>query len=298
MSLLPYDDRDGVIWFDGAFIPWRDAKVHVICHGLHYGSAVFEGERMYAGKIFKLEEHTERLFKSAEYLGMKIEFSQDEINQACHDACVKNGIENGYVRPIAWRGSEEMGISAKRTQTHVAIATWEWPSYFPAEIREKGIALKTTKWKKPAPETAPVFAKASGLYMINTLAKHEAEDEGFQDVLMHDYRGYIAESSGANIFAVKDGKIHTPIADCFLNGITRATIIDLARSLGYTLEEVRITPEELLKSDEIFITGTAVEVTPIGRIDQTTFSVGPVTKDLMSKYSDLTLAHSREKQFA
>lgn len=298
MSLLPYDDRDGEIWFDGAFTPWRDAKVHVVCHGLHYGSAVFEGERIYEGKIFKLEEHTDRLFKSAEILGMEIPFTADQINQACYDACTRNGIVNGYVRPIAWRGSEEMGISAQRTKTHVAIAAWEWPSYFPKEIREKGIGLKTTYWKKPAPDTAPCFAKASGLYMLNTIAKHDAEAEGFQDVLMHDYRGYVAETSGANLFMVKDGVIYTPIADCFLNGITRATIIDMAREYGYTLEEKHIMPDELMEADEIFITGTAVEVTPIGRIDDTPFTVGPVTKDLMARYSALTHAHAKEKEFA
>lgn len=294
MSLLPYDDRDGDIWFNGAFIPWRDAKVHVVCHGLHYGSAVFEGERMYEGEIFKLQEHTERLFESAKILGMNIPYTVEEISQACIEACQRNGIKNGYVRPIAWRGSEEMGISAQKTQTHVAIATWEWPSYFPAEIREKGIALKTTHWKKPAPDTAPCFAKASGLYMINTLAKHEAEEEGYQDVLMHDYRGYVAESSGANIFMVKEGVIYTPIADCFLNGITRATVIDMAKEHGYKLEEARIMPSELMEADEIFITGTAVEVTPIGRIDDTVFNVGPVTKDFMDKYAALTHAHHKE----
>lgn len=294
MSLLPFDDRDGEIWFNGDFVPWRDGRVHVICHGLHYGSAVFEGERMYQGKIFKLEEHTERLFKSAEYLGMEIPFTQDQINQACIDACERNGISEGYIRPIAWRGSEEMGISAQKTKTHVAIATWDWPSYFPKEIREKGIALKTTKWKKPAPDTAPCFSKASGLYMINTIAKHEAEEEGFQDVLMHDYRGYVAESSGANIFMVKNGVVYTPIADCFLNGITRATVIEMAKAKGIPLEEVRIMPDELLEADEIFITGTAVEVTPIGRIDDTEFKVGPVTKDFMDAYAALTHAHTRE----
>tara|TARA_R110000868_G_scaffold314820_1_gene575739 strand:- start:1231 stop:2118 length:888 start_codon:yes stop_codon:yes gene_type:complete len=291
MSLLPYDDRDGVIWFDGKFLPWRDAKVHSICHGLHYGSAVFEGERMYKGKIFKLEEHTARLFKSAEYLGMKIPHTNDEINQACIDACAKNNVVDGYIRPIAWRGSEEMGISAQRTQTHVAIATWDWPSYFPKEIKENGIALKTTHWKKPAPDTAPCFSKASGLYMINTIAKHEAEAEGFQDVLMHDYRGYVAESSGANIFMVKNGVIYTPIADCFLNGITRATVFEMAQAAGIPLEEVRIMPDELLEADEIFITGTAVEVTPIGRIDETLFSVGSITKQMMAAYTLRTNEH-------
>lgn len=297
MSLLPYDDRDGLIWFDGAFVPWRDAKVHTICHGLHYGSAVFEGVRMYKGKIFKLEEHTERLFKSAEYLGMKILFTPDEINQACIDACAKNEVVDGYIRPIAWRGSEEMGISAQRTQTHVAIATWDWPSYFPKEIKEKGIALKTTHWKKPAPDTAPCFSKASGLYMINTLAKHEAESEGYQDVLMHDYRGYVAESSGANIFMVKGGVIYTPIADCFLNGITRATVFEMAEAAGLTLKEVRIMPDELLEADEIFITGTAVEVTPIGRIDETLFNVGPITRQMMSAYTERTHAHEKEAAY-
>jgi branched-chain amino acid aminotransferase len=296
MSLLPYDDRDGLIWFNGAFLPWREAQVHVISHGLHYGSAVFEGERMYQGKIFKLEDHTERLFKSAEYLGMDIPYSADEINDACIEVCALNGLGEGYIRPIAWRGSEQMGISAQATKTHLAIAAWEWPSYFPPEIREKGIALKTTHWKKPAPDTAPCFSKASGLYMVNTIAKHEAEAEGYQDILMHCYRGYVAESSGANIFMVKDGKISTPIADCFLNGITRATVIDLAKVGGYTMQETHIMPAELLDADEVFITGTAVEVTPIGRIDDTVFTVGPITRALMDAYKGLTHAHVADKE--
>ncbi|MCB1559113.1 MAG: branched-chain amino acid aminotransferase [Alphaproteobacteria bacterium] len=287
MALIPFDDRDGVIWFDGKLIPWREANVHVICHGLHYGSAVFEGERAYEGQIFKSKEHTARLFKSAELLGMSIPFSQDEINAAKEAVLKANNLVDAYIRPVAWRGSEQMGISAQATKTHVAIACWEWPSYFSPELREKGISLKTSTWHKPAPDTAPCHAKAAGLYMINTLSKHQAEKDGYVDALMLDYRGNPVEATGANLFRIKNGVIRTPKPDCFLNGITRQTVMQLAAELGYSLEEETITMDDLLAADEVFITGTAAEVTAIGKIDQTEYSVGPVTRALRDAYESL-----------
>jgi len=287
MALIPFDDRDGFIWFDGKMIPWREAHVHVICHGLHYGSAVFEGERAYEGKIFKSKEHTSRLFKSANILGMDIPFTEDEINAAKEETLKVNNLVDAYIRPVAWRGSEQMGIAAQATKTHVAIACWEWPSYFSPELREKGISLMTSPWKKPAPDTAPCHAKAAGLYMINTLSKHDAEKAGYIDALMCDYRGYPVEATGANLFRIKDGVIRTPKPDCFLNGITRQTVIELAAQLGYTLEEDTITMEDLKSADEVFITGTAAEVTAIGKIDDTLYQVGPVTRALREAYESL-----------
>src|ERR1700757_3765756 len=216
MSIVPFDDRDGWIWLDGQFVPWREAKVHVLTHGLHYASSVFEGERMYGGQIFELTAHTERLFESARILDFEIPFTVAEIDQACIDACRKNGLEDAYIRPIAWRGSEMIGVSAQNTKTHVAIAVWDWPSYFTPEEKAKGIRLTWAKYKRPSPETEPVHAKAAGLYMICTISKHAAEKDGFTDAMMLDYRGYVAEATGANAFFVKDGVIHTPLADCFL----------------------------------------------------------------------------------
>ncbi|MCK5167474.1 MAG: branched-chain amino acid aminotransferase, partial [Rhodospirillaceae bacterium] len=233
MSAMPYDDRDGQIWFDGKMVPWRDANVHLLTHALHYASSVFEGERMYGGNIFKLNEHTGRLQNSAKILGFEIPWSSDEINQACIDACEINNIKDGYIRPVAWRGSEMMGVSAQKNTIHLAVAAWEWPSYFSPEARMRGIRLQTSKWKRPSAETEPVHAKAAGLYMICTLSKHAAEDAGFDDSLMLDYRGQVAEATGANIFMeMGDGKLHTPIPDCFLDGITRRTIIELAKKRG------------------------------------------------------------------
>lgn len=287
MSLIPFDDRDGLIWFDGHMVPWRDAKIHVICHGLHYGSAIFEGERAYDGHIFKSAQHTSRLFKSAEVLGMSIPFTEDQINAAKEQVLKESGFASAYIRPVAWRGSEQMGIAAQATKTHVAIACWEWPSYFSPELREKGISLKTSTWKKPAPDTAPWQAKAAGLYMINTLSKHAAENAGFTDALMLDYRGYAVEATGANLFRVKNGVIRTPKPDCFLNGITRQTAIELANELGFPLEEDFITVEDLKSADEVFITGTAAEIMAIGKIDETTYSVGPVTRTIREAYDNL-----------
>jgi len=287
MTLIPFDDRDGVIWFDGAFVPWREAKIHVLTHGLHYGSCVFEGERAYNGNIFKSRQHSERLHKSAELLGFKIPFSVDEIEKAKKELVAKQKIVNGYLRPVAWRGSEIMGVSAQKSKIHLAIAAWDWPSYFSKEMREKGIKLIHARWTRPAPNMAPTASKAAGLYMICTMSKHEAEAQGCQDALMLDYRGYVAEATGANIFFVLNGELHTPIADCFLNGITRQTVIELARGAGIKVIERHIKPEEMKNASEVFLTGSAAEVTPVGEIGELTFTVGPITKKLMQAYHDL-----------
>lgn len=285
MAAATFDDRDGLIWFNGEWVDWRDARVHVLTHGLHYGSCVFEGERMYSGQIFKLREHTERLFYSAQTLGFKIPFTVEEIDQACIDACTKNGIVDGYIRPVAWRGSEMMGVSAQQNRINVAIAAWDWPSYFSPELRKKGIKLETSTWRRPAPECAPVHAKAAGLYMICTLSKHTAESHGCQDALMLDYRGQVAEATGANIFiSFGDGKLHTPTPDCFLNGITRQTVIALAKARGIKVIERAIFPDELKKATEIFLTGSAAEVTPVGQIDDMTFTPGQITHWLIEDY--------------
>lgn len=290
MSILPFDDRDGFIWFDGRMVPWRDAKVHVLTHGLHYGSCVFEGVRAYNGRIFKLREHTERLHRSAEMLGFTIPYSIEELEQAQTDTLARQGITNGYLRPVAWRGSEMMAISAQATQIHVAVAAWEWPSYFGREAREKGLKLQIARWARPAPNTAPTASKAAGLYMICTMSKHAAEAEGFNDALMLDYRGYVAEATGANLFFIFGGEVHTPTPDCFLNGITRLTVMELARTRGYRVVERHILPEEIAKADECFLTGSAAEVTPIGQIGAQTFPVGPITRRLMEDYTALVNA--------
>lgn len=287
MSLAPFDDRDGWIWLDGTFVPWRDAKVHVLTHGLHYASSVFEGERMYGGKIFKLTEHSERLRRSAEILDFEIPYSVAEIDQACKETCARNGLENAYIRPIAWRGSEMIGVSAQNTTIHMAIACWDWPSYFSPEERAKGIRLTFAKYKRPSPETEPVHAKAAGLYMICTISKHAAEKEGYADALMLDYRGYVAESTGANIFLVRDGAIHTPLPDCFLNGLTRQTVIDVARKRGFEVIERHIEVEELSTFSEVFLTGSAAEVTPVGEIGPHRYKPGNITLSLADDYSRL-----------
>ena len=287
MSALPFDQRDGWIWFDGEFVPWKEANMHVVTHGPHYASAVFEGIRSYKGHIFKLQEHNERLLKSGRDLDFEIPFTVEEINQACYEALEKNNLSDAYLRPFAWRGSEQMGISAQQTKIHLVVAVWEWPSYFSEEAREKGIALKTSKWRRPAPESAPVFSKAAGLYMICTLSKHDAEASGCNDALMLDWRGQVAEATGANIFLMKDGEIHTPTPDCFLNGITRQTVMDLARKRGYKIHERAIMPDELSEFDEIFVTGTAAEVTAVGKIDDLEYTVGPITRALRDDYETL-----------
>jgi branched-chain amino acid aminotransferase len=287
MSMLPFDDRDGQIWFDGELVPWREAQVHVLTHALHYASCVFEGERAYGGRIFKMTEHHERLHKSARVLGFEIPYSVAEIDAASEQVMAANGIVDGYVRPVAWRGSEMMGVSAQKTRIHLAIAAWEWPAYFSPEARLKGIRMTVSNWKRPAPDTAPTDSKAAGLYMICTLSKHAAEAKGYSDALMLDHRGRIAEATGANIFLVQDGVLHTPVPDCFLDGITRRTVIALAKDCGYEVIERPIMPEELARTQEVFITGTAVEVTPVAEIDDYRFTPGDITKQLMEAYDAL-----------
>ncbi len=285
--MLPFDDRDGVIWFDGELVPWREAKLHILSHGLHYASAVFEGERCYGGQVFKMTEHHERLHKSAELMGFEIPYSVAEIDAATEAVLKANGIVDGYVRPIAWRGSEMMGVSAQQNKIHLAVAAWEWPAYFSPEARLKGIRMTFAKYRRPDPATAPVVSKAAGLYMICTLSKHDAEQRGYNDALMLDWRGRIAEATGANIFLVQDGKLHTPTPDCFLDGITRRTVIDLARERGYEVVERAIMPEELANTQEVFLTGTAVEVTPVSEIDQYHFTPGKITRELLEAYDAL-----------
>lgn len=288
---IPFDDRDGVIWFDGKLVPWREAKVHVLTHGLHYGSSVFEGERAYGGKIFKSREHSERLHRSAETLGMQIPFTPEQIDAAKMEVLKANNMQDAYLRPVAWRGSEMMAVSAQKSTIHVAIAAWEWPSMFNPEIKAKGIRLCWAKYKRPSPETEPVHSKAAGLYMICTISKHDAEAKGYQDALMLDYRGYLAEATGANLFLVINGEIHTPTADCFLNGITRQTVIQLAKDAGYTVIERHIMPEELSKAQEVFLTGSAAEITPVGEIEGQTFTPAAVTHALMAAYEKATRGH-------
>ena len=285
--MIPFDDRDGQIWFNGELIPWRDARLHVLSHGLHYGSCVFEGERSYGGRIFKMSEHHERLRYSAQVLGFEVPYSVAEIDAAAEQVLAANGIVDGYIRPVAWRGSEMMGVSAQQTRINVAVAAWEWPAYFTPEARLQGIRMTVSKWRRPAPDTAPTQSKAAGLYMICTMSKHAAEAEGYNDALMLDYRGRIAEATGANIFLVQDGKLHTPTPDCFLDGITRRTVIELAQARGYEVIERAIMPEELAQTSEVFITGTAVEVTPVREIDAYSFTPGAITRDLLTAYDDL-----------
>jgi branched-chain amino acid aminotransferase len=286
MSLIPFHDRDGLIWFDGALIPWREAKIHVLTHGLHYGSCVFEGERAYGGEVFKLREHSERLLRSAELVGFSIPYTVEEVDEATKAAVAATGLKDCYVRPVAWRGSEMMGVSAQNNKIHLAIACWEWPSYFSLEAKMRGIHLQWSKWRRPAPDTAPTASKAAGLYMICTMSKHAAENEGFQDALMLDYRGLVAEATGANFFMAVDGVLHTPTPDCFLDGITRRAVMALAHRRGIKVVERAIHPDELASAQEIFLTGTAAEVTPVGRIGDLTFTPGALCRTLMADFSD------------
>jgi len=287
MSILPYDDRDGFIWFDGDLMPWRDARLHVLSHGLHYASCVFEGERIYNGSVFALTEHSQRLIRSAELLGFKLPYTVAELDEATRQTIARQGITNGYVRPVAWRGSEMMAVSAQHTKIHIAIAVWEWGSYFKPEARMAGIRMCTANWRRPAPDTAPTASKAAGLYMICTLSKHAAEDQGYHDALMLDYRGRIAEATGANIFLVIDDKLHTPVPDCFLDGITRRTVIDLARKRGIEVVERPVWPDDLGRATEVFLTGTAAEVTPVGQIDTHHFQPGRLCRQMMEDYDAL-----------
>ena len=284
-EVIPFDMRDGSLWFDGKLVPWKDAKTHVLTHGLHYGSCVFEGERMYSGRIYKLKEHTERLFESARILGIKMPFTPDEINKACVEACEVQGYTDAYVRPVVYRGSEMMAVSAQQTKTHVAVATWSWPSYFDPETKMKGIRLDISQWKRPAPDTAPTAAKAAGLYMICTMSKHAAEAKGYTDALMLDYRGFVAEATGANIVFVKDGVLHTPTPDCFLDGITRRAVEALARIRQLKVVERHIKPEELADFSEAFLCGTAAEVTPVAEIGSYKYTPGDISRWLMNDYS-------------
>jgi len=282
-----FDKKDGFIWMNGQMRVWAEATTHVLTHGLHYASCVFEGERAYGGRIFKLREHTERLFFSAQEMGFAIPYSVDEIDDACRAVLEKNKLSNAYVRPVAWRGSEMMGVAAQKNTIHVAIAAWEWPSYFSPEEKLKGIRLDIAKYRRPSPETIPCRVKAAGLYMICTLSKHEAEKKGYADALMLDYRGQVAETTGANVFFVQNGTLHTPTPDCFLDGITRRTVIGLARAQNYELVERAIMPEELTDFSECFITGTAAEVTPVSEIGPYQFTPGEISKTLMMQYAEL-----------
>ena len=284
MSVIPFDQREGTIWFDGAMVPWREAKIHVLSHGLHYGSSVFEGERAYGGRIFKSLEHTKRLHRSAELLDFKIPFTVEEIEAAKELVLKTSGLQDAYLRPVAWRGSEMMGVSAQGNTIHLAIAAWEWPSYFDAATKMKGIRLDMAEYRRPDPATAPCASKAAGLYMICTISKHRAENKGYADALMLDFEGNVAECTGANVFFIKDGVIHTPTADRFLNGITRQTVIDLARRRGVEVVERRIRPEEMADFSECFITGSAAEVTPVSEIGPYRFTPAALTKTLMDDY--------------
>jgi branched-chain amino acid aminotransferase len=286
-----YDNRDGSIWLDGKLVPWREANIHILSHALHYGSAVFEGERAYGGEIFKLTEHSERLVESGRILEFEIPYSVAEIDQACRETVAANNLSDCYIRPLAWRGSEQMGVSAQETKIHLAITAWEWGSYFPMEERLKGIRIGLAKYRRPDPMTAPTKAKASGLYMICTIEKHRAERNGYADALMLDWRGLVAECTGANIFLIKDGVIHTPKADCFLDGITRRTVMDLASKRGYELIERAISPDELSTFSECFITGTAAEVTPVSEIGPNTYTPGQICETLVGDYMALVQAH-------
>jgi branched-chain amino acid aminotransferase len=285
-GIIPFDDRDGSIWYDGRLVPWRDAKTHVLTHGLHYASCVFEGERLYGGRIYRLREHTARLFESARILGIKIPYTEDEIDRACYAAAEAQGIVDGYVRPVVYRGSEMMAVAAQQTKTHVAIAVWQWPSYFDPKEKLKGIRLDIAEWRRPAPDTAPTRAKAAGLYMICTMSKHAAESKGYADALMYDYRGLIAEATGANVFFVKEGALHTPTPDCFLDGITRQSVMALAKARQIPVYERAIKPEEMTSFEECFITGTAAEVTPVSEIGPHRFKPGRLTETLMNDFTD------------
>lgn len=285
MTTLPYDDRDGYIWMDGTFTPWREAKVHVLTHALHYASSVFEGERAYGGKIYASRRHSERLANSAKIMGFELPVSVDELEKIKAEAVAKSGLENAYIRAFAWRGSEMMGVSAQNNTIHLAVAVWAWGDYFADKMA--GIRMTHAQWKRPSPESAPCHAKAAGLYMICTLSKHAAENAGYADALMLDYRGHVAEATGANIFFMRDGAIHTPTPDCFLNGITRQTAIKLAEARGFEVNVRTIMPDELGTFDECFITGSAAEITPVREIGQFNYKPGPMSEALVNDYNDL-----------
>jgi branched-chain amino acid aminotransferase len=282
-----YDDRDGFIWMDGELVPWRDARVHILTHAMHYASSVFEGERAYNGKIFKSREHSERLLKSGELLDMPIPYTVDQIEAAKEETLKANGLTDAYVRAVAWRGAgEDMGVASSRNPVRMAIAVWEWGAYY-GDAKMKGAKLDIAKWKRPSPETIPTAAKAAGLYMICTMSKHQAEAKGCSDALFMDYRGYVAEATGANVFFVKDGEVHTPIPDAILNGITRQTVIGMLQEQCITVNERHIMPEELADFEQCWLTGTAAEVTPVGQIGEYTFEVGDITRNIAQAYEEL-----------
>ncbi len=287
MSTPGFDDRDGVIWYNGELIDWRDAHFHVLSHALHYASSVFEGQRAYGGKIFKLHEHSERLIKSGKILGFDVPYSADELDAAADLVVKANGLVDAYVRPVAWRGSEMMGVATKGSKIHVAIASWEWPSYFSKEAKMKGLRLQIAKWRRPAPNTAPTASKAAGLYMIASLCKDASMEDGYDDALMLDYRGQVAEATGANIFFYKDGVLHTPTPDCFLDGITRRTAMELAAKRGIKVIERAIMPEEMADFEQAFLTGTAAEISPLSQIGDYSFEVGDICKNMVHDYDDL-----------
>ena len=281
-----FDDRDGWIWFDGKLVPWREANVHILTHALHYASSVFEGQRVYGGKIFKLHEHSQRLHKSAKILGFDIPWSVEEVDAACEEVLKANNLVDAYMRPVAWRGSEMMGVSAQGTKPHLAIAAWEWGKYFDPRLAEKGIRLDIARYRRPAPYTAPVHSKAAGLYMICTLSRQQAEGRGYDDALMFDWRGQVAEATGANAFFVRDGELHTPTPDCFLDGITRRTVMDLARNRGVKVHERPIWPDELETFEQMFLTGSAAEVSFVGSAGPWNFEVGDLSRQLARDYDD------------
>ena len=287
-EMIPFDERDGALWMDGKIVPWRDGKVHVLTHGLHFASCVFEGERIYSGHIYHHDQHIRRLFDSAAILGIKIPYTEEVLAAACYEAAQAQNIVDGYVRPVAFRGAATMPtVAAQQAGVHVAVAVWPWPSYFDPKEKLKGIRLDISDWRRPAPDTAPTKAKCAGLYMICTMSKHAAEAQGYEDALMLDWRGQIAEATGANVFLGIGGELHTPKADCFLDGITRRTVMDLARQRGIKVTERAIMPEELGKADEMFIVGTAAEVTPVGEIGPHNFQVGPIARQMMKDYGAL-----------
>ncbi|MSU92272.1 branched-chain amino acid aminotransferase [Rhodobacteraceae bacterium 2CG4] len=285
-----YDDRDGSIWMDGDLTPWREAKVHILTHALHYGSSVFEGERAYGGRIFKSREHSQRLLDSGRMMDIPIPYTLSEIEAAKAETLAASGLSDAYVRAICWRGSgDDMGVASARNPVHMAVAVWAWGAYY-GDAKMQGARLDISKWKRPSPETIPCFAKAAGLYMICTMAKHQAEARGCSDALMFDYRGYVAEATGANVFFVKDGKVHTPKPDCFLNGITRQTVIGMLQARGVEVVERHIQPDELDDMEQCWLTGTAAEVTPVGQIGEHTFEVGALTRSIAEEYEKLVRA--------
>lgn len=287
MSLIPFDDRDGTIWLDGRLRRWREATAHVLTHGLHYGSCVFEGERIYGGSVFQLTEHSRRLIDSARLLGFELPYSVAELDEATRAVVSANGLVDGYVRPLAWRGSERMSIGAPDSRIRVAIAAWQWPSYYTLDQKMRGIRLQLARWRRPGPDSAPTGAKAAGLYVICTLAKHEALEAGYDDALMLDWRGLIAEATGANIFFVIDGALHTPTADCFLNGITRRTVLALARRRGIDVRERALDLTDLARAAEVFLTGTASEITPVAEIGDHRYRPGALTRSIIEDYTRL-----------